>query len=67
MPLDGGGDSIALSTRDVTGYVIKRYVDGTDANDVPWGYRDIGPYSLSGGPFDFTFNTEGILQIKTGS
>ena len=61
--MDGGGGSITASSRAVQGYVIYRYVDGTAANDVPWGYRDIGPYTLSGGSFDFTWNVEGIAQI----
>jgi hypothetical protein len=62
--MDGGGGSIAASARDVQGYVVYRYVDGTDANDVPWGYRDIGPYTTAGGPFDFAWNAEGIWQTK---
>lgn len=61
--MDGGSGIIGAATRDVTGYVLYRYVDGTDANDVPWGYRDIGPYTMAGGPFDFTWNAEGILQL----
>ncbi len=61
--MDGGGGSIAAASRDVQGYVIYRYVDGTDANDVPWGYQDIGPYTLSGGTFDFAFDAEGIFQL----
>lgn len=63
--LDGGSGIITVSTRDVTGFVVKRYVDGTDANDVPWYGRDIGPYTLAGGAFDFTFNAEGILQVAS--
>jgi len=63
--MDGGGGSIAAATRDVQGYVIYRYVDGTDANDVPWGYRDIGPYTMAGGPFDFVWNAEGIAQLAS--
>jgi len=61
--MDGGTDSIALSSRQVQGYVLYRYVDGTDANDVPWGYLDIGPYTLGGGKFDFVWNAEGIAQL----
>ena len=60
--MDGGSGAIAAATRDVQAYVIKRYVDGTDANDVPWVYRDIGPYTLAGGAFDFAWNAEGIGQ-----
>jgi len=63
--MDGGSGAIAAATRDVTGYVIKRYVDGTDANDVPWVYRDIGPYTMAGGPFDFTWHAEGLIQVAS--
>jgi hypothetical protein len=59
--MTGDTDSIAVSTRDVSGYVVYRYVDGTDANDVPWGYIDVGPYTLSGGDFTITFPTAGVL------
>jgi hypothetical protein len=61
--MDGGGGIITVSTRSVSGFLIKRYVDGTDANDVPWVFRDIGPYILSGGAFDFEWSTEGIIQV----
>lgn len=63
--LDGGGDVINVSTRDVQGLVCYRYVDGTDANDVPWWYLDVGPYTLGGGPFDITWHTNGVTRIKT--
>jgi len=63
--LDGGSGIITASTRQVSGFIVKRYVDGTDANDVPWFGRDIGPYTLAGGAFDFQFNAEGILQLAS--
>lgn len=63
--MDGGGGVITAATRTVTGFIVKRYVDGTDANDVPWFGRDIGPYTLAGGAFDFQFNAEGILQLAS--
>jgi hypothetical protein len=63
--LDGGSGIITASTRDVTGFIVYRYVDGTAANDVPWFGRDIGPYTLAGGAFDFQWNTEGILQLAS--
>lgn len=65
--LDGGGDSVAVSTRQVTGVVVYRYVDGTDANDVPWCYMDVGPYTLSGGKFDVVWASTGILYIELAS
>ena len=63
--LDGGSGIITASTRNVSGFIVYRYVDGTDANDVPWFGRDIGPYALAGGAFDFQFNAEGILQLAS--
>ena len=61
--LDGGSDIIAVSTRQVTRLLFYRYVDGTDANDVPWFSIDVGPFTLSGGPFDVQFNTTGIATV----
>ena len=60
---DGGGDVIQTSSRQVTRVLIKRYVDGTDANDVPWTSIDIGPFTTSGGPFDVTWNASGAIYI----
>ena len=60
---DAGGDIIQVSSRTVTKYMVYRYVDGTDANDVPWVSEDIGPFTMSGGPFDMLWNTAGILYI----
>lgn len=62
--LDGGGDSVALSTRQVVGLVYYRYVDGTDANDVPWFYVPVGPYTLGGGEFNVTVHTSGIARVR---
>jgi len=61
--MDGGGDVIQVSTRDVTGIVFYRYVDGTDANNVPWFSETIGPFTLSGGPFNVVINAAGIATI----
>ena len=58
--LDGGGDTVATATRDVTRILYYRYVDGTDANDVPWFSIDIGPYTMQGGSFDVIVNTTGL-------
>jgi hypothetical protein len=33
---DGGSGVITASSRTITRVLIERYVDGTDANDVPW-------------------------------
>jgi hypothetical protein len=63
--MDGGSGIITASTRQVTGFIVYRYVDGTAANDVPWFGRDIGPYSLAGGAFDFQWNAEGFLQVAS--
>ena len=63
--MDGGSSIIAAASRDVSMYLVKRYVDGTDANDVPWFAKEIGPYTLAGGAFDFTWNAEGLLQIAS--
>ena len=60
---DGGGGSITATTREVSRVLIKRYVDGTDANDVPWFSIDIGPYDPVGGAFDVTWNSTGIAYI----
>ena len=61
--LDGGGGSVAASSRQVVGLVYYRYVDGTDANDVPWFYVGIGPYTMTGGAFDITVHADGIANI----
>lgn len=58
--LDGGTDSVAVCSRDVTRLLYYRYVDGTDANDVPWLSIDIGPYTPQGSSFDVVVNTTGI-------
>jgi hypothetical protein len=65
--MDGGTNSILASTRDIQGFVIYRHVDGTDANDVPWVYSDTGgfPFTTGGGSFDFTWDTEGLIQVKS--
>ena len=68
LVIDGTDDDfesggIDTCSRNVTRVLIKRYVDGTDANDVPWSSIDIGPYSPGGGTFDVTWNTTGILYI----
>jgi hypothetical protein len=60
--MDGGGGSIAVSSRQVTRVLIVRYVDGT--NDIPWFSRDIGPYTLAGGPFDFVWHADGIAYAE---
>lgn len=60
---DGGLGTIAASSRDVTRVLIYRYVDGTDANDVPWASIDIGPYTTAGGAFDVTWNATGVIYI----
>jgi hypothetical protein len=58
--LDGGGDSVDTASRNVTRLLYFRYVDGTDANDVPWMSIDVGPYLMQGGAFDVIVNTTGI-------
>ena len=57
--------SLGACTRDLQGWVLYRYVDGTDANDVAWMYSDEGgfPYTPAGGDATFTPNSEGIIQI----
>jgi hypothetical protein len=61
--LDGGTDIIQASSRNVTRYMVYRYVDGTDANDVPWMSEAVGPFTLTGGPFDILWNSAGILYL----
>lgn len=60
---DGGSDIVNASTRSLTRVMIYRYVDGTDANDIPWSSIDIGPYTTAGGPIDVTWPTVGIIYI----
>ena len=60
---DGGGDTVGASTRDITRILVYRYVDGTDANDVPWFSIDVGPYAPVGGAIDVTWNSTGIAYI----
>lgn len=71
LELNGDADvwttasSLGACSRDVQGFVVYRYVDGTDANDVPWMYSDEGgfPYTPAGGDAAFTPNSEGIIQV----
>lgn len=60
---EGGLGSVNASSRQITRVLFYRYVDGTDANDVPWASIDIGPYDTVGGPVDITINTSGILYL----
>lgn len=60
---EAGLGSIGVCSRNITRVAITRYVDGTAANDVPWGSIDIGPYVPAGGAFDVTWNSTGILHI----
>ena len=60
---EGGIGSIGASTRTITRVLIMRYVDGTAANDVPYSSVDIGPYTTSGGTFDVTWNSSGIIYL----
>jgi len=60
---DRGGDTVAASTRNITRICVYRYVDGTDANDVPWFSIDVGPYAPVGGAIDVTWNSTGIAYI----
>lgn len=59
----GGTDILQVSTRQITRVLFYRYVDGTDANDVPWFSQDIGPFTTAGGPFDAVWPTTGIAYI----
>lgn len=61
--LDGGSDIVQTCSRDVERLVFYRYVDGTDANDVPWFSIDIGPFTPQGGSFDVTVHASGLFYI----
>jgi hypothetical protein len=60
---EGGLGEILASTRPVSRILIYRYVDGTDAADVPWFSQDIGPFYTVGGKFDVMWNSTGIAYI----
>jgi hypothetical protein len=64
---DGGSGSISGATRNVQGHVVYRYVDGTDANDVPWLYSDdpaAFPFTPTGGAAEFTSHGDGFIIIE---
>jgi hypothetical protein len=64
---DGGGGTISGASRDVQGHVIYRYVDGTDANDVPWLYSDdpsAFPFTPTGGAAGFTQHADALIIIE---
>lgn len=60
---DGGTDEVLAASRQITRVLLKRYVDGTDANDIPWVSVDVGPYTTSGGPIDVTWHANGVVYI----
>lgn len=55
-----GGDA----TRDIQGALIYKYVDGTNANDIPIAFVDFTTdIPLTATQIDIPWNAEGILQL----
>ena len=63
----GGGGTISASTRPITVACIFRYVDGTDANDVPWYATDDWTnlnFTPAGGDVGFTPAGDAMIIIR---
>jgi hypothetical protein len=56
--------SLATCTRDVPGVLIYKYVDGTDANDIPIAYLGFASAKTpDGSDFTIQWDAQGILQL----
>lgn len=56
-----GGDA----SRNIVGCLIYKYVDGTDANDIPVCYLEFGTaVNSSATQIDVTWNENGLLQLS---
>lgn len=56
--------ALAVSTRDLVGVLLYKYVDGTDANDLVVAYVEYAsPKTPDGSDFTTEWNVEGILQL----
>jgi hypothetical protein len=63
----GGGGTVGACTRDITVATIYRYVDGTDANDIPWYSTDAWTnlnFNPAGGDIAFTPAGAGMVIIR---
>ena len=56
--------ALGVGTRTTAGVLVYKYVDGTDANDLPIAYVEFsGAVTHDGTDFAIQWNAEGILQL----
>jgi len=56
--------ALGVGTRTTAGVLVYKYVDGTDANDLPIAYVEFAsPVTHDGTDFIIQWSAEGILQI----
>jgi len=56
--------ALGAGTRSTQGALIYKYVDGTDANDIPIAFVEFSSTKThDGSDFTIQWNTEGILQL----
>jgi len=60
------GSTLDACTRNLEGILWYRYVDGTDANDVPWFFSTDGgfPKTPSGGAATYAFDADGVINVQ---
>lgn len=57
------GTAVSNGTRQVQGILYYKYVDGTDANDLPIAWIDVTPFNPGGAQINLVGNAEGYLQV----
>ncbi len=56
--------ALGVGTRTTVGVLVYKYVDGSDANDLPIGYVEFsGAVTHDGTDFTIQWSAEGILQL----